>query len=209
MKVEAFNSELNPFSIENLIKSEPSNAHANDSGYSAHSESGSEADNAESISPPRNTRSVGYDRIPNYSHLPFGTVPHVGAMGQSQAENAMFKNLLIYSNFIQMVQVRIYHFFYSLIHITRNRLYNHIFSEIKVSIPLQPNDNQFLQFKWTDCNQIHAQICTNPAQHIHEKVHESARKTAIVHSHMNSRKKTENWFMIVTSVTSDLDSSAI
>ena len=107
MKVEAFNSELNPFSIENLIKSEPSNAHANDSGYSAHSESGSEADNAESISPPRNTRSVGYDRIPNYSHLPFGTVPHVGAMGQSQAENAMFKNLLIYSNFIQMVQVRI------------------------------------------------------------------------------------------------------
>ena len=122
MKVEAFNSELNPFSIENLIKSEPSNAHANDSGYSAHSESGSEADNAESISPPRNTRSVGYDRIPNYSHLPFGTVPHVGAMGQSQAENAMFKNLLIYSNFIQMVQVRIYHFFYSLIHINCNRL---------------------------------------------------------------------------------------
>ena len=111
MKVEAFNSELNPFSIENLIKSEPSNAHANDSGYSAHSESGSEADNAESISPPRsNTRSVGYERIPNYSHLPFGTVPHVGAMGQSQAENAMFKNLLIYSNFIQMVQVRIDHF---------------------------------------------------------------------------------------------------
>ena len=147
MKVEAFNSELNPFSIENLIKSEPSNAHANDSGYSAHSESGSEADNAELISPPRNTRSVGYDRIPNYSHLPFGTVPHVGAMGQSQAENAMFKNLLIYSNFIQMVQVRIYHFFYSLIHIIRNKLYIHIFSEIKVSIPLQPNDNQFLQFQ--------------------------------------------------------------
>ena len=111
MKVEAFNSELNPFSIENLIKSEPSNAHANDSGYSAHSESESEADNAESISPPRsNTRSVGYERIPNYSHLPFGTVPHVGTMGQSQAENAMFKNLLIYSNFIQMVQVRIYNF---------------------------------------------------------------------------------------------------
>ena len=110
MKVEAFNSELNPFSIENLIKSEPSNAHANDSGYSAHSESGSEADNAESISPPRsNTRSVGYERIPNYSHLPFG--PHVGAMGQSQAENAMFKNLLIYSNFIQMVQVRNFHKF--------------------------------------------------------------------------------------------------
>ena len=111
MKVEAFNSELNPFSIENLIKSEPSNAHANDSGYSAHSESGSEADNAESISPPRsqNTRSVGYERISNYSHLPFG--PHVGpSMGQSQAENAMFKNLLIYSNFIQMVQVRICHF---------------------------------------------------------------------------------------------------
>ena len=148
MKVETFNSELNPFSIENLIKSEPSNAHANDSGYSAHSESGSEADNAESISPPRsNTRSVGYERIPNYSHLPFGTVPHVGAMGQSQAENAMFKNLLIYSNFIQMVQVRIYHFFYSCIHITCDRICNIIFSEIKVSIPLQPNDNQFLQFQ--------------------------------------------------------------
>ena len=103
MKVEAFNSELNPFSIENLIKSEPSNAHANDSGYSAHSESGSEADNTESISPPRNS---GHDRLPGYNHLPFGSVPHMTPMGQSQAENAMFKNLLIYSNFIQMVQVR-------------------------------------------------------------------------------------------------------
>ena len=121
MKVEAFNSELNPFSIENLIKSEPSNAHANDSGYSAHSESGSEADNAESISPPRlNTRSVGYERIPNYSHLPFG--PHVGAMGQSQAENAMFKNLLIYSNFIQMVQVRFINFLQSYSHYLRQTL---------------------------------------------------------------------------------------
>ena len=106
MKVEAFNSELNPFSIENLIKSEPSNAHANDSGYSAHSESGSEADNAESVSPPRNSRPIGHERLPGYNHLPFGSVPHMGPMGQSQAENAMFKNLLIYSNFIQMVQVR-------------------------------------------------------------------------------------------------------
>ena len=102
MKVEAFNSELNPFSIENLIKSDAhASAYANDSGYSAHSESESEADNAESISPLR---------IPEYNHLPFGTVPHVTVMGQSQVENAMFKNLLIYSNFIQMVQVRIYNF---------------------------------------------------------------------------------------------------
>ena len=122
MKVEAFNSELNPFSIENLIKSDAhASAYANDSGYSAHSESESEADNAESISPPRsNTRSVGYERIPEYNHLPFGTVPHVTVMGQSQVENAMFKNLLIYSNFIQMVQVRIYQFFYSLIRIIRD-----------------------------------------------------------------------------------------
>ena len=122
MKVEAFNSELNPFSIENLIKSDAhANAYANDSGYSAHSESESEADNAESISPPRsNTRSVGYERIPEYNHLLFGTVPHVTVMGQSQVENAMFKNLLIYSNFIQMVQVRIYQFFYSLIRIIRD-----------------------------------------------------------------------------------------
>ena len=85
--MEKFDSETNPFSIENMIKKEDT---SNDSGYSvSHSEeSGSE--NGLEKPPP-----------PFVAHVPNPTVAN--PLYQSE----MYKNLLIYSNFLSIMQVRI------------------------------------------------------------------------------------------------------
>jgi len=89
----AFNSESNPFSIENLIKKGERDL-SNDSGYSAHSESGSE-DGIETIRRDTSPISEDYFRAPT----PINTV----------YQEQLYKNLLIYSNLINALNAKTSH----------------------------------------------------------------------------------------------------
>ena len=117
VKVEKFDTESNPFSIENMIKKEPKKEDSsNDSGYSANSEESGSENGLEKplVSCPSyfcqtKTHLEAFDVI-------FTFWFQVSLLGQMQRppvpmmypiyQSEMYKNLVLYSNFLNMVQVR-------------------------------------------------------------------------------------------------------